>query len=92
MGVCVSVSVCVLCPGLQNSQRRWGGPGSAIPPHASIKTFYTAPDCWKLSKSDVLNKYFLAPSDFFFLNRNKTKQNQPITLAYLSLSTRTQQS
>ena len=90
--MCFCVCLCFMSRPA-NSQRRLGGPGSAIPPHASIKTFYTAPDCWKLSKSDVLNKYFLAPSDFFlFLTEKNKTQNHPITLAYLSLSTRTQQS
>lgn len=53
--------------------------------------FQTAPHCWKLGKRDVLNKYpkyFLAPLGFFFFLTEK----QPITLAYLSLSTGTQQS
>lgn len=39
--------------------------------------FYTAPDCWKISKSDVFNKYpkyiFLAPSISFFLFNRKTR-------------------
>ena len=64
--------VCVLCPGPQAAQPREArAPQEGQAPrshHTQVQDydFYTAPDCWKLSKSDVLNKYFLAPLDFFF--------------------------
>lgn len=47
-----------------------------IPPHASIGDFLYSPRLLKLSKSDVLNKYFLALLDFFFFNSREKKKKK----------------
>lgn len=94
----VFASVCV-CARPANSQREIGARFWNSTTRKQLKTFYTAPDCWKLNGNDILNKYFYASYSVFLLTaRKKKKKNtnkhikQPIALAYLSLSTGTQQS